>query len=121
MSAADTRRYFDAYMRYRFGQTESPEDFARRAGVSVEVVNSLFAQKKISEGDLDRVSQAINVSRGLLDEIVGYRPMSELMRTTLDRFFEVQQKGASGRSGQSESAHGEHGKSEHGNKGKHAA
>lgn len=121
LDAADTRRYFDSYMRYRFDQAESPEDFAKRAGVSVEVVNDLFAQKQISEGDLDKVAQAINVSRGLLDEIVGYRPMPDLMRMTLERFFEAQQKDGAGRSGQSESGHGEHGKSEHGNKGKHAA
>jgi hypothetical protein len=92
LSAADCRHYFDSYLRYRFGSSVSPEDFAREAGVSADVVGNLFEQKKVSDADFKRVADAINVSPELLSMICGYRAMPRLMRETLDRFFAAQRE-----------------------------
>lgn len=111
LSAADTRHYLDDYLRYRFGQAGSSDDFAKRAGIAGDVVKNLYDQKQISEDDLHKLADAISVSHGLLKEIAGYEPMPELMRQTLDRFFTAQQK--AGQSG-TKREHHEH-------KGAHAA
>jgi hypothetical protein len=116
LSAEDTRRYFDDYLRYRFGKAGSPEDFAKEAGVSADVVKGLLAQKQGSDADLAKVADAINVSHGLAEEIFGFRPMPEVMRHTLDRFFEAQMKAGAGPAG---SSHGRE-DHEHQRKGAHA-
>lgn len=112
LSEADRRRYFDDYLRYRFGSVKSLDDFAKEAGISSQAANDLFSPNRPSDADLDKVAAAINVSRALLDEILGYQPMPELMRQTLDRFFEMQQK-----QGSANQSHGH----EHHSKGAHAA
>lgn len=117
LTAADCRRYFDDYLRYRFGNVGSLDDFAKEAGISTQTANDLFSENHPPDADLDKVAAGINVSRALLDEILGYQPMPELMRQTLDRFFEMQQK-----QGNANQGHGhEHKSPEHKSKGAHAA
>jgi len=87
LSASDTRRLLDDYLRYRFGRAMSPSDFAKQAGVSTGTIDDLFAQKLVSDPDLKRIAQTIDVSVPLLEEIAGFRDMSPRMLQTLDRFF----------------------------------
>ena len=70
---------------------------------------------QVSPKDRDRIVQAINISPGLAAEVLGDRPMSDLMRNTLDCFFRAQQSAA----GRSRPGHAETPKHEH--KGAHAA
>jgi hypothetical protein len=102
---------------------KSPEDFAKEAGISADVVNDLLTQKQVSDADLGKVADAINVSRGLAEELFGFRPMPEVMRQTLDRFFEAQMKGGQGNAGSSPAAGHDHDHQHRGHepKGAHAA
>lgn len=89
LSPSDTRRRINEYTLYRFGKVLSPEDLAREAGVSKEAVEDLLGQKQISDDDLKKIAQSINVSTQLLSEIAGYQDMSEDTRRSLDEFFQA--------------------------------
>lgn len=89
LSQADTRRFLDDYMRYRFGQVLSEQDFAKQAGVPESAIKDLFAQKQISNDDLSKIAKSLDISTDLLGEIAGYQKMSDAMHQTLDRFFKA--------------------------------
>jgi len=89
LSSSDTRRLLEDYEHYRFGRVLSGQDFAKQAGVSESVIKDLFAQKQISNSDLDRIAKSIDVSPELLSEVAGYREMPERMLQTLARFFKA--------------------------------
>lgn len=97
LSPADTRRLIDNYTEYRFGRVLSPEELARRAGVSVEAISSLLAQKPISPEDLKKIARTINLSERLLEEIAGYHDMSAEMLETLNRFFAAMRRYRAGK------------------------
>ena len=89
LSPTDTRRLIGDYTLYRFGYILSPVEFAQQAGVDVHNIEDLFAQKAIPLADLLRIARAIDVSPGLLSQMVGFRDMADETRASLDRYFDV--------------------------------
>lgn len=88
------QHFLEDYLRYRFGSGETSDNLAGQCGVTPQVLNDALAGKKISENDLNQIARAINVSRGLAEELFGERPMPDLMHQTLDRFFAAQREAA---------------------------
>jgi plasmid maintenance system antidote protein VapI len=84
---ADTCRYLDDYLTYRFGHPMSPADFAKQAGVQTDQVEDLFAQKQIPDDVLQKIARSIDVSKDLLSAIAGYQPMDQATKQSLDQFF----------------------------------
>jgi transcriptional regulator with XRE-family HTH domain len=86
-AAPETQRLIEWYTSYRFGAPLAPADLAGKAGVPVQAVEDLRAGKPVDAVALARIAAVLGVSTRLLQEIAGYRPMSDEMRRTLNGFF----------------------------------
>ena len=87
LSPEQTKQLLDSYERYRFQQTLSPEDLAKKAGVKPEVTQRLIQQQPTDDVDLTRVAHVLGISAQLLLQICGLSEMSSEMLETLQRFM----------------------------------
>ena len=87
LSQEQTRALLDDYMQYRFRQSCSPEDLAKKAGVKRETTTRLMQQQPVNDGELTRVAHALGVSAKLLREICGLEEMPADMLETLQHFM----------------------------------
>ena len=87
LSQEQTRALLDDYMQYRFRQSCSPEDLAKKAGVKPESTKRLMQQQPVNDGELTRVAHALGVSAKLLREICGLEEMPADMLETLQHFM----------------------------------